>query len=304
MPYLIDGHNLIAHLPDIDLDDPDDEAKLVLKLRGYTARTGKHCTVVFDRGLPGGESRLSTRSVKVIFASSSYSTADKIIMERVRDIRDTNGWIIVTSDNEIIAAARERGMQALRCKNFAQILRRPSRPTSHPGLEENVRVSPNEVNAWLEVFGTEEDIEPLSVEQPRIRPATEDTSSADEAQKPARPATNAAAHKPQLRADARNKHTPHLSEDEITAWLDAFGEYEPGVDLKEQLKRDRYVARRRNRPASEQGKSSLKRHTRQNRSAARYQPPAEDRKGTEEDPYISQEEADLFLDLFDDEDET
>ncbi len=32
MHYLIDGHNLIAQISDISLDDPDDEAKLVLRL--------------------------------------------------------------------------------------------------------------------------------------------------------------------------------------------------------------------------------------------------------------------------------
>jgi S-adenosylhomocysteine hydrolase len=34
MPYMIDGHNLIGKLPDISLDDPNDEALLVQKLAG------------------------------------------------------------------------------------------------------------------------------------------------------------------------------------------------------------------------------------------------------------------------------
>ena len=41
MPVLIDGHNLIAKLPGIHLDDPDDEERLVERLRRYQARTGK-----------------------------------------------------------------------------------------------------------------------------------------------------------------------------------------------------------------------------------------------------------------------
>ena len=41
MPYLIDGHNLIAKLPDIDIADPNDEAKLVTRLRGFAAKTSK-----------------------------------------------------------------------------------------------------------------------------------------------------------------------------------------------------------------------------------------------------------------------
>ncbi len=47
MPLLIDGHNLIGRLPDLRLDDPDDEAKLVARLRTYCARTRKRITAVF-----------------------------------------------------------------------------------------------------------------------------------------------------------------------------------------------------------------------------------------------------------------
>ena len=39
MFYLIDGHNLIGQLADIDLDDPNDESLLVQKLNGWTSRT-------------------------------------------------------------------------------------------------------------------------------------------------------------------------------------------------------------------------------------------------------------------------
>ena len=42
MNYLIDGHNLIGQLPDISLDDPNDEALLVQKLSGFCAANTKH----------------------------------------------------------------------------------------------------------------------------------------------------------------------------------------------------------------------------------------------------------------------
>ena len=47
MPLLIDGHNLIAKLPSISLDDPHDETQLVELLRRYRARTGKRIQVIF-----------------------------------------------------------------------------------------------------------------------------------------------------------------------------------------------------------------------------------------------------------------
>lgn len=40
MSYIIDGHNLIGVLPDIHLNQPDDEQRLLARLRGYRARIG------------------------------------------------------------------------------------------------------------------------------------------------------------------------------------------------------------------------------------------------------------------------
>src|SRR5262245_8805655 len=38
MHLLVDGHNLIGQMPGLSLADPDDEAQLVLLLRGYAMR--------------------------------------------------------------------------------------------------------------------------------------------------------------------------------------------------------------------------------------------------------------------------
>ena len=59
MQWLIDGHNLIGQMPNLRLDDPDDEAKLLQYLRNFRARTGHRITVVFDAATksvrPNGE---------------------------------------------------------------------------------------------------------------------------------------------------------------------------------------------------------------------------------------------------------
>ena len=148
MPFLIDGHNLIGRLPDLRLDDPDDEAKLVARLRTYCARAGKRATVVFDRGLPGGRSRaLSGGRVEVVFASAGH-TADGILRERVRRARDPGGLTVVTSDREVIAAARAQGARVMRSEEFAARLRAPRTVQ----VEEDVHLSAEEVEEWLKVF--------------------------------------------------------------------------------------------------------------------------------------------------------
>jgi hypothetical protein len=163
MPYLIDGHNLIGQLPDISLDDPHDEAKLVQKLAGFAARTGKRCTVIFDSGLPGGKSRMSNRAVEVVFASRP-SDADRLLLRRINRTRDPKNWTVVSSDNAVLGAARARGMQGMKSTDFAKLLLNPPREKKKKQYggkaEMDVYVSPQEVDEWLQVFGDDSEASP------------------------------------------------------------------------------------------------------------------------------------------------
>lgn len=154
MPYLIDGHNLIGVLSEIGLDDPADEARLVQKLNGFAARTQKNCVVVFDHGLPGGKSRMSTRMVQVVFASGR-SSADKVMMERIKKMPNRNGWIIVSSDRDVMATARLHRMQTLSADEFAALMQTPPKPVIDKGEAEDVKLSPTEIDEWLDLFGGE-----------------------------------------------------------------------------------------------------------------------------------------------------
>ena len=153
MPYLIDGHNLIACLPDIDLEDPDDEAKLVTKLRGFAAGRGKKCTVIFDGGLPGGHSSMSSKSVKVIFASASHSDADSLLKQRIRKTRDAANWTLVSSDNGVLDCARRGKMKWMTSAEFARRLQRQSHRQDRRGEDDQAQVSADEVEEWLDIFG-------------------------------------------------------------------------------------------------------------------------------------------------------
>lgn len=159
MPYLIDGHNLIGQLPDIDLSDPHDEAKLVLKLRSFCARTGKQVTVVFDKGIPSGFDRsLSNGKVKVRFASVS-STADDVLRSIIRGRQNAPGWTVVSSDNEVTAMAKQRKMRVLKSHEFARDLASILKDTPPPAvmMKRNPRLSKAEIDEWLTIFGAAED---------------------------------------------------------------------------------------------------------------------------------------------------
>ncbi|MDZ4669516.1 MAG: NYN domain-containing protein [Phototrophicales bacterium] len=154
MSYLIDGHNLIGQLPDMALDDPDDEAKLVQRLIGWVARTRRMCVVVFDAGLPGGTSRMSTSMVRVVFANHT-SSADKVIIDRIYKEKHPKNWTVVSSDNGVLDIAKRQGMQMLKSTEFARLLERPVPVRPDIGEAVDVRLSDAEVNEWLKIFGDE-----------------------------------------------------------------------------------------------------------------------------------------------------
>jgi hypothetical protein len=226
MPYLIDGHNLIARLPDLDLADPDDEAKLVLRLRGFAASSRRQCIVVFDQGLPGGQSALSTHSVKVIFATAHHTTADRIIQERIRHTRDAANWTVVSADQEVLAAARQHGMKALTSGDFAtRLLARPAPPDRSEAA--HVVVPPQEVDEWLTRFAAAPPLPPAEAPRPPRRPAPATPNATAPEPEPGHRATRPAApaaRGPRRPLESAGKYDDdvYLSDADIAGWLHAF----------------------------------------------------------------------------------
>ena len=153
MPLLIDGHNLIGQMSDISLEDPDDEAKLVSRLKGYCSRTRKRATVVFDQGMPGGTSHaLSSSVVKVVFAPAGR-VADGILKERIRKSRDPRGLIVVSSDHEVVRVAEERRSRVIRSEDFARQLEGLSASqSSSVGGKPSTSLDKDEISEWMRLF--------------------------------------------------------------------------------------------------------------------------------------------------------
>jgi predicted RNA-binding protein with PIN domain len=149
VPILIDGHNLIGRLPNISLQDSDDEEKLVRLLRSYRARTGRSITVVFD---PGGAFALPNSrrlgGVEVVFAPHSGS-ADSIIAGRVRRSQNPGEWLVITSDGELAEQVTRLGARVQSTRAFAKEL---DQPVGEPQDWKDEPLSPEEVDAWLALF--------------------------------------------------------------------------------------------------------------------------------------------------------
>lgn len=221
MHYLIDGHNLIGKLPDISLAEEHDEVKLVLKLKSWTAVNRKRrVTVIFDSGLPGGMVRgLSNNKVVVVFASVGQ-TADSLLIDRLKAVKNPSEHILVTSDRQITAVAKSRQMVSWPSEVFAlhlaeEIGPRPAPPVQVPEKADIPVVSPSEVEEWLQLFGPEPDIKPVPPKL--IRPAApQPTKEPTVPVEPQRPLTTQS-----LQAAKSGQRT--LSEDEVAVWMELFG---------------------------------------------------------------------------------
>ena len=154
MPYIIDGHNLIGKLPNLRLDAQDDEQALIELLQSFCQRSGKDVIVYFDNAPPGqaGARRFGRLTARFVRADQ---TADDAIARHLKRLgKQGPNWVVVSSDNEVAAAARRVRARALLAEEFAsELLAAP--PDKEDG--ETPNLSGAEVDAWLDLFSQETD---------------------------------------------------------------------------------------------------------------------------------------------------
>jgi uncharacterized protein len=122
MPYIIDGHNLIPKLPGLELSDIDDESRLIELLQEFCRRQRKRVEVYFDNAPPVERRAQSFGAVTARFVRQG-TTADAAIRARLARLgRSARNWTVVSSDQEVQAAARRRA--PITCQ------RRPFRPAA------------------------------------------------------------------------------------------------------------------------------------------------------------------------------
>ncbi len=166
MHLLIDGHNLIAQIPGISLADADDEAKLVMLLRGYAARKrGRTVLVVFDHGVYGHPQHLNGYSVTCHFAKSPQD-ADTQLIRRLRALARPSEWVLVSSDRAVTSVAQECRVRVIGAREFAALLLEPSaRQNDRHEEKPDRRLSEAEIAEWLQIFG-----QPLEEDEPPPEP--------------------------------------------------------------------------------------------------------------------------------------
>ncbi len=150
MPYIIDGHNLVPHLPGLDLSHPDDEAELIRTVRDFCARKMVQAEIYFDRARIGAAGRRKFGRVTAVFVPTG-KTADEAIIQRLKARRRAaRSDIVVSSDRRVQTEARALGAAVLDSPGFAAQLESPG---AEAPPENEPQMSEKEVAEWLSLFG-------------------------------------------------------------------------------------------------------------------------------------------------------
>jgi predicted RNA-binding protein with PIN domain len=151
--YIIDGHNLIAHIQGLDLSMPDDEERLVALLQRYGRGTLHKLEVYFD-GAPAGQAGIhSFGNVRAHFVARGL-TADEAIRRRLARLgRSAANWVVVSSDRAVQIAGREARARTMRAEDFAGLIEAALQgrlASAHESSDQPLTEA--EVNEWLRIF--------------------------------------------------------------------------------------------------------------------------------------------------------
>lgn len=153
MPYIIDGHNLVGKIPSLNLDDLDDEQELIKLLQEYCLQTGKDIEVYFDKSATGHtrahvHGRVTARFVR------SGETADQAIARHLKRLgNQAANWTVVSSDRQVQNAAKRARARVIPSETFSADLLAES---ASPGSSDEPNINEDEIDEWLDLFGSEE----------------------------------------------------------------------------------------------------------------------------------------------------
>ena len=161
---LIDGNNLLyamhAHAPIPSVG----RETLVRVVERWALRGDDDVTIVFDGPVPHGglSQQMSSSRIEVRF--SAPKTADDIIVDMVQRAGRPDTVRVVTGDTAIRREARLRRCRHTDAAAFVHELFAPEgehRPPPGSGPEKPTKMSPEETQEWVDLFGADDDEEPF-----------------------------------------------------------------------------------------------------------------------------------------------
>jgi predicted RNA-binding protein with PIN domain len=153
MNYIVDGHNLVSHIPGLNLSMLDDEQRLVELLILFCQQSKHKVEVYFDRAPVGMSGTTNHGRVRAHFVPVR-SSADDSIRKRLRSLgKAASTWAVVSSDRSVQAATRESRAQVLSADEFASLMLSSLQPKdSTPSSPADLPLSEAEVREWIAIF--------------------------------------------------------------------------------------------------------------------------------------------------------
>jgi uncharacterized protein len=151
MIVIIDGHNLVPHIPGLSLGDVEDELHLIEVLQEFARLRRKSVEVYFDRAPIAQAGVRKFGSVQAHFVRSG-TTADEAIMARLQQLgKRAKNVQVVSSDRQVQRAARAVHAGVVTSGEFAAEWQALMDET--PELNPRDRLlSENELEAWERLF--------------------------------------------------------------------------------------------------------------------------------------------------------
>lgn len=154
--YIIDGYNLIHHVPIFrqSLEQSLEQARniLISFARNYLSSHKVKITIVFDGDKVGyvGNFALSNPRLKIIY-SKPPEKADPVIKKLIQKTKNKKSLILVSADNDLLRFSQEQGTRILSPEDFYHLA------SKHPNhqqmdLKYNSHIPQEEVDEWLKLF--------------------------------------------------------------------------------------------------------------------------------------------------------
>jgi len=158
--FLIDGNNLLHAARAHDPERPVGRLVLCHRLGAWAKRYRHRVRIVFDgpAPAPGLAAQIDESQVEVVY-SGAETSADDVLLDLLR--REARGprLAVVSSDRQIVRAARARRAQSIRSDAFwARVLQDIARPppTSPDPLHKRRGLTAEQTQRWIEELGLED----------------------------------------------------------------------------------------------------------------------------------------------------
>jgi len=151
MTLIIDGHNLIPHIPGVSLSDPNDEDKLIQILQDF-CRVKRTSVEVFFDGAPSGVAGKKQFGRVIAHYVRRGITADEAIMAHLKHLgKRARNVSVVSSDRQVQQAARAVHARVISSATFASDWQKIINDT--PELDpRNQPITDEEIENWERLF--------------------------------------------------------------------------------------------------------------------------------------------------------